>query len=160
MYILGGFGHHVQRGYDADQIDSKQVRLNDMWRLSLTERPHKWTKVHQKGCKPPPNCNSSMAVNENHLYLLPGAAAENAYELFGFNVLDECWTKLMYSSIFSHLVIGKRVGHSLTASEDSQLFLFGGGDDNNLYRFDINDPHWSVVPTEDNTRVCEFFFSF
>uniref|UniRef100_A0A8C4TKF5 Leucine zipper like post translational regulator 1 n=1 Tax=Erpetoichthys calabaricus TaxID=27687 RepID=A0A8C4TKF5_ERPCA len=139
-------------GYDGN------VRLSDMWTISLQDREQtSWEEIEQSGEIPPSCCNFPVAVCRDKMFVFSGqSGAKITNNLFQFEFKEKVWTRIPTE----HLLRGsppppqRRYGHTMVAF-DRHLYVFGGAADNTLpnelHCYDVDSQTWEVIqPSPDS----------
>ena len=147
-------------GYDG------HTRLNDMWRIDLTNPSPQWEEIQQTGDSPPTCCNFPVAVVDDEMYVFSGqSGAKITNNLYQFNFKDMVWIRIPTE----HLLRGspsppqRRYGHTMVAYRRC-LYVYGGGAadgilDNDVHCFDVDSRTWSVMrPAEGSEVPCRRVF--
>ena len=159
-------------GYDGN------VRLNDMWQISLVGGPspaspvaHEaassavsngrfWEEIKFSGESPPTCCNFPVAVAKDSMFVFSGSiGAKITNSLFQYHFKSKTWTRISTEHILRGGCISpptRRYGHTMAAYHN-QLYVFGGAADktlpNELHCFDLDSETWSLVTPAINSEV-------
>uniref|UniRef100_A0A8C4TKH6 Leucine zipper like post translational regulator 1 n=1 Tax=Erpetoichthys calabaricus TaxID=27687 RepID=A0A8C4TKH6_ERPCA len=148
-------------GYDGN------VRLSDMWTISLQDREQtSWEEIEQSGEIPPSCCNFPVAVCRDKMFVFSGqSGAKITNNLFQFEFKEKVWTRIPTE----HLLRGsppppqRRYGHTMVAF-DRHLYVFGGAADNTLpnelHCYDVDSQTWEVIQPSPDSEVCQLLVKF
>ncbi|XP_014218455.1 leucine-zipper-like transcriptional regulator 1 [Copidosoma floridanum] len=141
-------------GYDGN------VRLNDMWTISLCPKdPKVWEKVIQSGDCPPTCCNFPVVVARESMFVFSGqSGAKITNSLFQFHFREKRWTRISTE----HILRGtppppaRRYGHTMV-SFDRHLYVFGGTADNtlpnDLHCYDLDTQTWDIITPSSDSEI-------
>ncbi|CAH0765579.1 unnamed protein product [Bemisia tabaci] len=141
-------------GYDGN------VRLNDMWTISLLPGENRvWEPVVQSGNCPPTCCNFPVAVARESMFVFSGqSGAKITNSLFQFHFQEKCWTRISTEHILRRgpPPPARRYGHTMVAFE-RHLYMFGGAADstlpNDLHCYDLDTVTWSIIQPSADSKV-------
>lgn len=147
-------GHHlwIFAGYDG------HTRLNDMWRIDLTDPQPRWEQVAQTGDSPPTCCNFPVAVVEDCMYVFSGqSGAKITNKLYRFHFPQCRWVRLRTEhQVQASAPPQRRYGHTMVAYRRC-LYVYGGAADgildNEVHCFDVDSHAWSVIRPAQGSQV-------
>ncbi len=150
----------IYAGYDG------HTRLNDMWRINLTDLSPQWEEIMQTGDSPPTCCNFPTAVIDCDMFVFSGqSGAKITNNLYQFNFDKHEWTRIRTEHLLgsSPSPPQRRYGHTMVAYRRC-LYVYGGGAadgilDNDVHQFDVDSRTWSVMnPAESGQIPCRRVF--
>ena len=149
LYIFGGMTDNEENG----------GLTNDLWVLSLGQKPLVWKKINTSGTPPSPRCLHTMDFFEKSNYLIiHGGKNDNISstsaldDTFVLDLGNLSWVKvILYSNIPNFKVIS-RYGHKSTLYSN-KLIVFGGVNNNNyigssLFIINLDFNYANAVNTE------------